>query len=491
MKARLPHNFFIYASKFSVSSMIKSVSAISFEIFKNPNSEFGNFGRHKDYMLSINGKRERFRTLLAQTWLIDLIYDLCCLNHDSSIEISENETYHLINLHNDLNNTRDGKRLKNKDDIFLNVYGFFGEQKRFQDNLFFSEFAREKYITDTISEKCFDEHITKTDFQSEFYDITSFSTDEYSALLLIIFAYFSSMRPFSSVSQIPINLSNSLMSTENISLVLNKYSVSLDEIRTSKQKRQILYSKPFIKIDNEYISTNPFLLSCLFTNSNYWIIRNKYCKMKSQQFTNDFGIYFEKYVGEVLENCLHTNEYYKIQEDDTEKRADWFMHIGNFDFIVEQKSCLSILGIKQNQTDVDAMKKYILDTWGEACTQLNATQKSLNLPNAIKIILLYENYYKCECLDELFRLNNQLENDGKYWLVTIHEFEKLLEIYSKHPEIFNVIVAKKNSAEISKAFTGRDLQKFIDEYEISDCDYLKEHRIYEEYTKIRELCFGK
>lgn len=58
--------------------------------------------------------------------------------------------------------------------------------------------------------------------------------------------------------------------------------------------------------------------------------------------------------------------------------------------------------IKQNQTDIEKMKKHIVKNWGEAVKQLDNTQKARKMKNPIKIILIYEDYYKSECLDELF-----------------------------------------------------------------------------------------
>lgn len=83
----------------------------------------------------------------------------------------------------------------------------------------------------------------------------------------------------------------------------------------------------------------------LFSNSNYWIIRNKYNTIGSQNFINAFGIYFEKYVEELLSRCLIENEYIKIPVNNTEKRADWKLNIEGFNILVEQKSTIPVLGI--------------------------------------------------------------------------------------------------------------------------------------------------
>ena len=119
-----------------------------------------------------------------------------------------------------------------------------------------------------------------------------------------------------------------------------------------------------------------------------------------------------KYVEEILSYCLNNNQFRHIDETNNGKRADWIINIGQYKFIVEQKSTLSLLGIKQNQPDIVSMKQYILKTWGEAIRQLSETQIALNIEKPIKIILLYEDYYKAECLDELFKLDCDLKNDN-------------------------------------------------------------------------------
>ena len=66
------------------------------------------------------------------------------------------------------------------------------------------------------------------------------------------------------------------------------------------------------------------LWASLFTNSNYWVLRNKYRDLKSQNFTNAFGSYYETYLEEVLSNCLAKDYFERIEENPKEKRADWY-----------------------------------------------------------------------------------------------------------------------------------------------------------------------
>lgn len=271
--------------------------------------------------------------------------------------------------------------------------------------------------------------------------------------------------------------------------VLDMYSVTLDEIRTSKWKRQVLYTHPIIKIDDIYIASNPFLLLSLFANANYWVLRNLYMHKRrdKQKFVNAFGCFFEMYVEELLNNCINKYIFEKIPEERNEKRADWYLNIDGMEFLVEQKSGLSLLCIKQNQTDIEMLKKHIIKNWGEAVKQLNNTQIARKMDNPIKIILVYEDYYKSECLEELFELDKSLVNDEKYWLVTIREFEMLLMLCHDDIELFKKIINEKYDSEITHSSQGRDLRQFFDRYQIYENKYLYEYNIIDELDEIVKL----
>ena len=133
------------------------------------------------------------------------------------------------------------------------------------------------------------------------------------------------------------------------------------------------------------------------------------------------------------------------------------------------------------------LKKHIVKNWGEAVEQLDNTQKARKMINPIKIILVYEDYYKSECLEELFELDNSLVNDNKYWLVTIREFEMLLMICHDDLELFRLIVNEKDNSEITHSNQGRDLCQFFEKYHIYENKYLYEFNIMDEWDSIESL----
>lgn len=202
---------------------------------------------------------------------------------------------------------------------------------------------------------------------------------------------------------------------------------------------------------------------------------------------NAFGCFFEIYVEELLNNCINNYTFEKIPEERNQKRADWYLNIDGIEFLVEQKSGLSLLGIKQNQTDIELMEKHIVKNWGEAVKQLDNTQKARKMKSPIKIILVYEDYYKSECLDELFKLDNSLINDKKYWLVTIREFEMLLMICHDDLELFKLIVREKDDSEITHSSQGRDLSQFFAKHHIYENKYLYDFNIMDRWNTINSL----
>ena len=493
MKARIPHPFFTYISQFTLKSIIVAISYWAFYLIKKPSDQFGFYATIKDYSIIHNGKRIKSKVSLYQPNLIDVMYEVINYNCFGNREITFDEALYLIHLHVNWEGAIHSKK-SNHTDFMLSLFGNLGEQKRFQfASDFFDDFSREKYILETISKKEHTKNNISIDIQKDFFEETALSTDNYSALLFVLFVYFSNINNVLSPQKIKSELNHPDLSNDRIIHMLKKYSVSIDEVRESTAKRQIFYQKPLLEIDGVYVSVNPFLLLCTFVNSNFWVIRNKYMNAgkDTQRFTNAFGNYFEIYLEEVLQNCLSKEQFENIPEAKNGKRADWYVNIGGYHFLIEQKSTISMLGIKQSHPDVEAMKRHILKNWGEAVEQLEETQRFYKLDNAIKIILVYEDYYNSVCLDTLFDLSPGLTNDNNYWLVSIQDFERLIYTYKTNPSMFSKIVQEKIEAEMTHSTNGRDLSMFLLKNGITQNGYLEECGIVDEFKKIENYIYYK
>lgn len=482
MKVSIPHQFYLYASQFTQKSMIEKIAYHSHYLFKNPDSNFGRLSTTKYY--TING-RICHKASIVQPWLIDMLYDVICLENYGSKEITRDEAFHLITLYNNYNNKAQGKKI-NQTNALLYVYGFLGEQILYQKlGTAFEEFAREKYILDTISEKTHPDNHFNIHIENEIMDEIGLTSNEYSYFMFFLYSYGSVISPYIE----KIDFKNQALFREKFLKIIDRYSITIEEIRNSKLKRQIFYSKPLIKIENEYIVSNPILLLRSFVNGNYWLMRNRYMNKKKNSllFINAFGIYFEMYVEEIIGNCIEASRFKKIPKVNNEKRADWHLNLCGFDFLIEQKSGLSLLGIKQNQPDIQQLEAYIQKDWKEAVYQLESTQKAFHLKKPIKIILMYEDYYQSECLDELFKLNKSLVSDKQYCLITIREFEMLLMTYKENPELFKKIVLEKNAAEINESHDGRGLIFFLEKNGITENHYLQEFGILNKFDTILNM----
>ena len=499
MKARIPDPFIIYASQFTLESILLSVANVAFDIYKNPDDTFYSCAGYREYTVTLNKKLIHDRILIVQTWIIDLMYELSLINSKGEKNINKDETLYLIHLYCNYVNKKDGVRFNNKSysntDFHLHLYGFLGEQKRFEEQYkFLEEFSREKYILEIVSSKPKMKEKFGISFVDEFLSITGYTTDMYSAMLFMIFGYVSQFSPIIYADRIDECFGLIDFDLGKILNLLERYSCSIDELSTSVFKRQLLYQKPFIKYKNIFISANPFLVISLFINSNYWIIREKYKNSDNdnQRFINAFGKYFEEYFEELLENCLPQGTFVRIEECD-KKRADWHIKLNNYDILVEQKSGLSILDIKQNEPNLVSMKQHIVKNWGKAVKQLDETEKFLELKNAIKIILVYEDYYKSESFELLFEIGPDLNplNNRKFWLLTINEFEMLLDLYKKDSHLFFEIIKEKDDLETSLSVEGRDMEAIMKKHKINKNEYLSDYGINAQFDRIVKLIKSK
>lgn len=180
MKVMLPHKFFLYVQNFTLQSMLREISYCAFSLFKNPDKSMDKFASWKSYSVMIGKTKVTGRCLVTQTWLIDMMYTLITNKSYGSKTINHNEALYLIDLYNDYSNILDACRIRNSKEVLLNVYGFFGEQKRFQAaNEFIEDFSREKYILDIISKKNHPQNIYNLNVEKDILEATGFSSDDF------------------------------------------------------------------------------------------------------------------------------------------------------------------------------------------------------------------------------------------------------------------------------------------------------------------------
>lgn len=471
MKARLPHDFIIKLKQYDLINVLFHISIYSSKLFHNSDDDLTAARRETLRLGSSVGQ-----ILIPGWFLVDMAYmAIKHCNGNKTIQ-NENEFFQLANLYNGYYQETERKLpfLKNKrkfNDFMLYLYGFFGEQCKFQNSTstaaIMDNYCRNTYLFDVISKEFPD--IDVEDIVLKEIGVTC---KELSAALWCISAV-ALKDPF--ILNADKYYNRGIITKEKVRLVVEYFSSDISTIKDSKLERQQLYATPFIKLSaNNYILNNVYLLLFLFENATYWVIRNHFQKANSKKFIITFGDYFEFYFKQVLERYLENDMFHKVPEG-KEKRADWFLQIGGFTFLIEQKSALTGLNAKQQISDVEQTKTYIIRNWIKALKQLSNTEKIYNdkCEHIIKIVLVYEDYFKDEILDNAFLLEeNQIEDDGYYWLASIDDIEMLLHTYKNHPEIFKQIIEDKIEAETSKSMGGRELGQIMQRHDIDTNEHI-------------------
>ena len=86
---------------------------------------------------------------------------------------------------------------------------------------------------------------------------------------------------------------------------------------TEARHSQIILIKPIIKTStDQLVISNAFIWAEKFYEGIYWLIRDKYMQVKSQDFVNRFGEYYEKYIEELLGFYFKSGQYEKVKPEE-------------------------------------------------------------------------------------------------------------------------------------------------------------------------------
>jgi len=459
---------------YNIYDLLKHLSILSIECLFNKDKKIASSVIMENFSLPTN--RYKRKPLYITPWnLIDIVYYSVLYRNDMNNHVIESReqllyiiaAYTSFSAEKESESSFINKQYAGSDtDFLLYVFGFLGEQVRFQTPLLvFENYCREKYILFKFSSLIDNEINIENIVQSEI----GLASDKVSIVLFYLWGIISTSR---SCIINPHIIAKKNIEVETIEAVLHYYSIDITE-SLEGLSRQTFYAKPFIKMkDNSYLCINIFLLLFLFENSTYWIIRN-YFLTKGQKFINAFGVYFEQYTEELFNIYLDSTTFQRIDEG-LQKRADWILIIGNYEILVEQKSALAGIKAKQQESDFNETKKYVIRNWIKAITQLSKTQEDYG-KKYIKWILTYDKYYQAEALEYAFSLPEcQIEDDGYYWLISIDELEMLLHTYKFNHALFKDVMEVKISLEISKSRDGRSLSMIMQKLGFSKNEHIKQ-----------------
>lgn len=326
--------------------------------------------------------------------------------------------------------------IKNRFEGNLFLSGFAGEQFRYQSRgMFYHRLIRELYIIFSLSKKTKSlvdpEAIIKKETGLEWKDLV------FSLYGIFVDSCFPDIIHPSVDRLVFETCVDKQLVFEKL---MNYYSADYEEIRKSALGRQIFYVKPFVKTQNSGIlSVSVFLNQFIVEHAPFWVLRNYYQKQPDnhhkQDFTNEFGDWFELYFDEVASKFKIVHQ--RIQKQNNKKRADWKLVLGNYTFLVEQKSAIVQLSVKQQLTDFQSYKSAIKKTIFKALEQLEETERDLDIKKPIKIILCYDDYIDPNLLPSVFSETDcPVKDDNRYFILNTIEIEMLLSLASSNPNLF-------------------------------------------------------
>jgi hypothetical protein len=281
-------------------------------------------------------------------------------------------------------------------------------------------------------------------------EVTGFNINNFLKLMMVGYAYLRIN------SLVKIDISDELkeklpvVTEENIAKCLTLFAGDYSFYRNTQFPNNPLYLKPLIKTGRgKLIISNAFIWTKKLYEGAYWLIRDKYQKIGSQYFINKFGEYYEQYIEEVLKYYLKDQQFNKIHEGN-KKKADWIIKTKNYLLIVEQKSSLMTIALKEEFPPLELLDEYLERNFMEAYTQLEETEKEIGHTDkrVLKFILHFERFYMGEAIIKERIKHIFKDNTGDmidYFFIETDEFEKLMQILSEDEETFNRIIGTKLS----------------------------------------------
>lgn len=431
--------------QFSVTGILKSTYEISKEIFFK-NCSIKTLKQHVSEYDSKTGKLLE-QDIIIQPWQFpDLIYKSIKYSNDyrGDQNLSRNKFLLILCITNEYMESQTiplTNELHSELDISSFTYGFGAEQFKYQTTLICCRnLIRELYIIFSLTKKQSSiikpDEIVKEEIGVEWQD-----------LIVVLYGIFIDSLFHQDINEAVnyLNLESSKNKYEIFKKATDHYSIDYSKIRNNSLERQVFYVKPYIRTQRDnLITASVYLNLFIVEHAVFWIIRDHYfnkTKNEQQTFTNEFGHLFEYYLKELLEH-FHVN-HQKIKEESKSKRTDWLLKMGKYNILIEQKSTIFPLNIKQQLTDFKSYKKEIRKIVYKAIQQLNETENDLHIENPIKKILCYDNYIYANILPNIFEEEDcKVKNDGRYFIANIMEIEMFIELGMTKYDIFEKVIAE-------------------------------------------------
>ena len=339
----------------------------------------------------------------------------------------------LANLYREYDNkhsSADSIKNADSDGVFRVILGMTAEQFEYQNlKWIFDKFNRDYYILLAAKNLA---HRSELDTNAVVEEVFGYSVDDYIAILLVVFWLCSQHPdPLAAPEKLYCRKENTILTKKNIMRFIEYYSCDYKQLREHPLGKQLLYSKPFIKTQRHgsYLSVSMFLVAMIVGNGLYWLVRDYYLKHNSQKFVNAFGLIFEDYIKDLAVKYFESSRW-NVLAAESQKGADFVFDFGSLQMLIEAKSSLLRLDVKQQVPNVESADTFFNNTINEAYAQLNSSYEQLKGKTDVpimKIILLYDEFSNTAIIEMAMR--EIFEKDSLCFVMTIRELEILLYLH--------------------------------------------------------------
>jgi len=425
--------------------------------------------------------KPRFKNTKGHTfWLIP--WDLMSISFDAisytndyrGNELDINGVISLQNIYRGIDKDRSKEELEKIDESDLLAYIIYGHsQEEFWMQVIYNETINFNRNMELLK---IGRTIYKDVIDSAFLAELNMSMDEYYEAIWLLYAWGLKSSDFSNVEEICTFLRARYSVNEaNLRTVLNYYSGDIEYFKSHRFGKNVFLIKPFIVTNSgRVILSSLYYLLRLLSFGAYWVSRNHYFKLKSQKFTNAFGVMYEQYFERFLKHYLSIDQFERIEEQIGLKLVDWKITTSNFVVLIEQKTSLARMTSKTLYPNLEEMKSYF-ERISEGVVQLDSTKRHFENENegkrVVKFLVLYEELYVHDGLiDSIMEyVPEGIEKDVV--LLGTREFEVLVQLISEDEVKFEDLMYEKIRLDTERSTNGRTISQLIERFDIKQSGY--------------------
>lgn len=458
-----------FIKKFSTCDLLEYFSLMSIESYRM--NEKGFTIVDIPYYNKKTGKKEITEFGYGQWELVQICYYAIKYSNDyRGKKVKKLDFYNLINENKiyseKVENVKDMDSVK----LFEHLQCLSNIQFDYQTFGIINKFNRMYQIMVNINKnKMYNqtEEVCYIDFENKFKEITGIEYNKFINIYYIIVILSTKRKNtniYDIIQDIQFDTSKLGFSKEDIIKVIEVISKDYNFYKRSNNWN-LLRFYPIVKTskgENKYIISNIYSLILSFPDAIYWIIRNYYCKIKSNDFTIYFGKCFEYYLKEVLD--YYNIKYEKLKESQEKKMPDWKIETKKYIILVEQKSALFPIDarITDREERYEKIEGYLKNNIVKAFKQLNEFKINNTDKEVIRMCLTFEKIYMEENVKYIINKYMKFDSDENLnWIVNIDEFEILMDILCNNEDDFNAIIEKKIILEKTKDKKGRNIEMLL------------------------------